>query len=85
MELLTFLHCVSSEVASQQVSVAAGIGYCIPEEQQRGAPECMTGKDMDFCADNELCFVERAHSDRPWHLQGADGSSALLSLGGRSF
>ncbi|CAL8462284.1 g1815 [Coccomyxa elongata] len=57
-----------------------GIGYCIPEEQQRGAPECSAGKEMDLCADNELCFVERAHSDQPRHLRGQEeqGQGSLM-------
>lgn len=31
---------------------------------------CSASADSGLCADNELCFVERAHSDNPRQLQG---------------
>ena len=56
-----------------------GVGYCIPEEEQRGAPVCSDSTDSGLCAENELCFVERARSDHPRQLRGVSSAQFLAS------
>jgi hypothetical protein len=58
------------------VAVHAGPGYCIPQEEQRGAPRCTPSSEADACEDNELCFLKRDAGDL---RQGAKGQALPAS------